>query len=275
MSIWPNNARCAVNIGFDVDAETMWIARDPESVRRPGLMSQGEYEIRVGLPRILRLLDKYHIKTTFFVPGWVADHHPDQIRAIHDKGHEIAHHGYLHEWLDYNIPLDQESAILEKGINSLKAITGEVPRGYRPPGGELTPNTIRLLKGRGFFYESSLMNDEVPYFLKLDGKSSDFVELPIHWVLDDSVYTNWSMRWHSQKVMANPSHILEIWKSEFDGYYENGGCYMLVCHPQLIGRPHRAKMLEELVRYIRGHSDVWIAKGIEIATHWRETKRSR
>ncbi|MGA8905306.1 MAG: polysaccharide deacetylase [Candidatus Bathyarchaeia archaeon] len=250
----------------------MWIARDPDSVRRPVLMSQGEYEIRVGLNRILDILDKFGLKTTFFVPGWVVDHHLEAIKEIHRRGHELAHHGYLHEWLDYTTPLDKEKEILKKGIDSLKKITGENPLGYRSPAWELSPNTIKLLVDHCFVYDSCFMNDEFPYFLELDGKVTDLVELPVHWVLDDAPYMSWSMRWHSQKVMANPSHVLEIWKGEFDGYYEDGGCYMLVCHPQLIGRPHRAKMLEELLQYITGHPNAWFGKCIEIANHFKQTK---
>src|SRR5439155_1855098 len=91
-SPWPKGARCAVMLTFDFDAETLWLARDPKTADLPGVMSQGRYGARVGVPRLLRLLRAEGVRATFYIPGWVAEHHTAEARAIRDAGHEIGHH---------------------------------------------------------------------------------------------------------------------------------------------------------------------------------------
>jgi peptidoglycan/xylan/chitin deacetylase (PgdA/CDA1 family) len=85
---------------FDFDAETLWISRDPENARRPGVLSQGAYGGKVGIPKILELLREEELRGTFFVPGWTAEKYLDRMEAIVKGGHEVGHHGYLHEWID-------------------------------------------------------------------------------------------------------------------------------------------------------------------------------
>src|SRR5436309_959737 len=97
-SPWPKGARCAVMLTFDFDAETLWLARDPKTADLPGVMSQGRYGARVGVPRLLGLLRAEGIRATFYIPGWVAEHHTVEACAIRDAGHEIGHHGYRHDW---------------------------------------------------------------------------------------------------------------------------------------------------------------------------------
>src|SRR5512141_3227415 len=125
--MWPGSARCAVALSFDFDAETMWVRTMKQPF--PGPMSRGEYGARAGVPRILRLLDKYRIPATFFVPGWTADKYPNLIEQMHARGHEIAHHGYEHEYV-VNKGRDVELEVLLKGTESLRRITGESPKGY-------------------------------------------------------------------------------------------------------------------------------------------------
>src|SRR5206468_12318479 len=70
-SPWPKGARCAVMLTFDFDAETLWLARDPRTADLPGVMSQGRYGARVGVPRLLCLLRAEGVRATFYIPGWV------------------------------------------------------------------------------------------------------------------------------------------------------------------------------------------------------------
>ena len=79
---WPSGARCAVAFTFDFDAEEVWLAGDPEAASKPGLLSMGTYGANVGVPELLRLLDRRGIPATFFVPGRVAETHPDRVRDI-------------------------------------------------------------------------------------------------------------------------------------------------------------------------------------------------
>ncbi len=79
---WPSGARCAVAFTFDFDAEEVWLAGDPDAASKPGLLSMGAYGANVGVPELLRLLDRRGLPATFFVPGRVAEMHPDRVRDI-------------------------------------------------------------------------------------------------------------------------------------------------------------------------------------------------
>ena len=121
-----------VLLSFDIDAETMWTARDPKNAERPIVMSQGAYGWKVGMPRILQLLDRYGLKVTFFVPGLVMEQRPAMVEAILKQGHEIAHHSWSHAWI-VNLTLEEEREEMDKGIEIIQRMTGCRPVGYRSP----------------------------------------------------------------------------------------------------------------------------------------------
>src|SRR5271168_2134257 len=98
---WPDDQRCAVMLCFDVDGETTVLSEDPALVRRRSLMSQCEYGPRIGVPRLLGLLQHLETPATFFIPGYIAENHPRMVEAIVAAGHEVGLHGYLHEKLAY------------------------------------------------------------------------------------------------------------------------------------------------------------------------------
>src|SRR5450432_3301226 len=84
--VWPDGARCAAMLCFDVDGETTALSEDPAFARRRTLMSQCEYGPRIGVPRLLGLLDHLAIPATFFLPGYIAEHHPRMTAAIAGRG---------------------------------------------------------------------------------------------------------------------------------------------------------------------------------------------
>jgi hypothetical protein len=73
---WPDGARCAIMMTFDLDGESPWIHRDPALAERPLHMSMGAYGPKTGMPRILDLLGRYGIKTCIFIPGWIVERYP-------------------------------------------------------------------------------------------------------------------------------------------------------------------------------------------------------
>src|SRR3546814_9107197 len=102
-------------------------------------------------------------------------------------GHEVGHHGYLHEWVDPKEP-ERELEALEKGLEALHRVVGVRPKGYRSPAGETSHNVFKLLKEKGFQYDSSMLDDFQPYrTTMLDGKPG-VIEVPWHWSLDDAIY---------------------------------------------------------------------------------------
>ena len=111
---WPNGARCAVMLTFDFDAETLWTSRDPDNANRPGVLSQGRYGAKVGVPKILDTLEEAGLKGTFFVPGWTAENHTDRVEMILKGGHEVGHHSYSHRWVSDDPAAEVEE--MEKGL---------------------------------------------------------------------------------------------------------------------------------------------------------------
>jgi peptidoglycan/xylan/chitin deacetylase (PgdA/CDA1 family) len=247
---------------FDFDAETLWISRDPSNWKRPGTLSQGVYGGKVGVPKILDLLRDYGLKATFFVPGWTAEKYQDRVEAMLRDNHEIGHHGYLHEWIDPDFP-EQEREALEKGLDALRRTVGVRPSGYRSPAGETSVNLYSLLSEYKFAYDSSLQDDIRPYRLQLAGGGRGPIELPWHWSLDDAPYMLFSIK-NPRPIMTN-SHVLEIWKTEFQEIYRDGGLFNLVCHPQVIGRPSRIALLREFIEFTMTFPKVWYATGSEVS----------
>lgn len=272
---WPRDKRCAVTLTFDFDAETVWLSRDPANKNRPVTLSQGKYGAKIAVPRILRLLRKYKVPATFFTPGWVIENHRSVVEEILSNGHEIAHHGYLHEWPD-TLSLDDEKKILDKGIEIIRDLTGQKPKGYRSPAWEFSVNTLRLLVERGFLYSSNMMDDEIPYLHTVDDKPTDLVELPVQWLLDDAPnFMFGSARQPINRVIATPMKTYRLFASEFDGLYADGKLFNLTMHPQLTGRPSRTRMLEKLIRHIKARPDVWFAKCADVAEYWLKTTKER
>ena len=259
---WPGGAQCAVMLTFDFDAETNWISRDRQNTRRPGVLSQGTYGARVGVPKILELLREEDLRATFFVPGWVAEHRTERAEAIVAAGHEVGHHGYLHLWIDPDDP-DGEVEEFERGIEALHRHLGVTPQGYRSPAGETSENILRLLADNGLVYDSSLMDDVFPYRHRLDTGAPGPIELPWHWSLDDAPYLFFAIK--SPRPIFTNEHILSIWKKEFEEIHRWGGLFDLVMHPQGIGRPSRLAMLREFIAFTREFDGVWYATGAEVA----------
>jgi peptidoglycan/xylan/chitin deacetylase (PgdA/CDA1 family) len=266
MGVWPESKKMAVVLSFDLDAESLWTARDPKNLERPVTLSQGEYGPRAGVPRILRLLKKYDLKATFFVTGWAMERYPAVVEEIVAHGHEIGHHGYHHEWLD-NIGQEEERAIMAKGISLIKDFVPEGSVGYRSPSWEFSPHTIQLLKENHFKYTSNMMNSDLPYLHNLNGVEIPLVELPVSWIMDDAPYFLYSTRLVGRTI-TDPQHVYSIWEQEYSGFYEEGLCFVMTMHPQIIGRPSRIAMLERLIRRMRADPGVWFARGMEVADHW-------
>lgn len=256
--------RFPVALTFDLDAESNWIARDPANLQRPVTLSQGAYGPKVGLRRILDLLDRFGIKTTFFIPGWVIDRWEPQVEGIVARGHEIAHHGWLHDWPDQLESREQEGKLLERGIEEIVRVTGQRPRGYRSPG-ELSAHTLELLVELGFTYSSNFLDGDFPYLHSREALKGTLVELPYQFQLDDAPFSAFSLRLPGRQLYP-PQSMLEIWRGEFDGLIREADAYfMLIGHPQYVGRVGRMAVLEELVSHIARQERVWFARCDEIA----------
>jgi peptidoglycan/xylan/chitin deacetylase (PgdA/CDA1 family) len=263
---WPDGAQCAVAFTFDVDAESPLLAIRPDFADRMSTMSQQAYGPEAGVPRLLRILGQHRVRSTFFVPGYTARRYPDPVRAIVAAGHEIAHHGYLHEPLAGK-SLAEETALLDLGLAALSEIAGVTPVGYRAPFWEANWHTPDLLAERGFLYDSSLMNSDYPY--ELAAGDGSLVELPITWALDDWGQYCYVPEFSGNGMIADPDAICALWRADFEAMRAAGGLWILTNHPFLSGRPARARALGDLIAHVAHQPGVWIATLAEIATHIR------
>ena len=267
------NHRIAVSLTFDFDAESAWLGAF--KVDTPSALSRGAYGAFEGVPRVLRLLDKYSLPATFFVPGYTAEIHPAETRDIAAAGHEIGHHGYIHE-PPHLLNLDEERVMIERGLEELDKAVGVRPKGYRSPSWELSKNTYALLAEYGFEYDASQLARDRPYWVEDAGQLTDIVEVPGAWELTDSSHFLFAYNPVYLTGLSAPSKVEEIWRADFDGAYEEGGdiCYVLTMHPQIIGRHHRMAMLERVIQHILDHDDVWFAQMIDIANLFRSRQPS-
>lgn len=266
--IWPDGQQAAAAFTFDVDAESAVLAVDPSAARSMSLMSHQAYGPRVGVPRILEILDRQHVRATFFVPGLTAELHPDIVRDIAAAGHEIAHHGYEHK-KPSQLHVDEQIEQLDRGTDVLERLAGDRPIGYRAPMWDLSWEMPHLLAERGFLYDSSLMDNDVPYNLATQSSATavSLIEIPIHWTLDDWEQYGFIPGISELGPIQTPDHAVSLWRSEFEATRDAGGCWVLTNHPFLSGRPGRAAALEMLIKEAVEDENVWVAAMDEIASH--------
>jgi len=269
-----------IALTFDHDGISKEVLRDAGPVQ----ISHGEFGPRVGIWRVLALLERYSIRATFFVPVHTALTFPDGVRAAIDAGHEIACHGWVHENFELIKPREQRQLLL-RSREALAEIWGREVAGFRAPFWRLSRKTLEIVEEVGFTYDSSLMADDVvPYRVRhgdiheLDvsspGDAGKLVEVPVSWVLDDWPYFEPSSAAPGPGPMVAPSHVLGIWTSELRWLHQNepGGLFTLTMHPEAIGRASRIQVLEsfiqaalelEDVRFDRLDAavDAWLAAG--------------
>lgn len=264
---WPEGKRCAVAFTFDVDAESPLLTTDPAFADRMGAMSHQAYGPLVGIPRLLSILDELQVPATFFVPGYTAHRHPEPIRSIAAAGHEIAHHGYLHESL-VGVDEQTEREILDRGLRALQEVVGVTPVGYRAPMWEMNWHTPKLLAEFGFLYDSTLMDSDHPYELAVDQESA-LVELPVSWALDDWQQYCFVPDFSGTGLIETPAKAIELWRAELNAMRDVGGAWILTNHPFLSGRPGRAAALREFIAEVCAMGDVWVAGMAELAAYVR------
>ena len=152
--------------GVDVDAVAGWLG-SYGGEDSPCDISRGLFAGEVGVPRLVRLFDRYDIPTTWFIPGHSIETFPEQCKLVVDAGHEIGMHGYSHENPIAMTP-EQEIAVMDKCIDLIERISGRRPTGYVAPWWEFSPVTNELLLARGIKYDHSLMNDDFhPFYVRV------------------------------------------------------------------------------------------------------------
>lgn len=266
----------SVCLSFDFDAMSGWIA----DTDNPATISRGEFGA-VAIERILALLDRRGARTTFFVPGHTALAYPFLVREIRDAGHEIGHHGWVHE-NPGQLTAGQEDDVFRRGLDALARAAEVVPVGYRSPAANFSAHTLQVLADNGMLYDTSCSGSDFhPYYLRLGdrwsktgpyrfGTAIDLVEMPFSWSLDDFPHFEFEVGWSTEQ--SAPSTVQEIWQAEFDYGAANapGGFFGLCMHPQVIGRGHRLTMLDRLLGTMEAAGATFEPLG-DYARRWRES----
>jgi peptidoglycan/xylan/chitin deacetylase (PgdA/CDA1 family) len=269
--------RLSVCLSYDFDTISVWPT--VFGFTSATMRSRGEFGA-FALPRILGLMDRYEIRGSFFVPGFTALAYPDAVREIAADGHEIGHHGWLHE-NPADFDLDGQRELLLKGLEALDQVARVRPRGYRVPGAEISDDVIDVLLELGFVYEATYSaTDFVPYYLRCGdewsptkpyvfGRVTELVAMPFSYSLDDFPHFEFVPGWATN--LLPPSAVEEIWQTEFDYAYDAcpGGVFILTMHPQVIGRGSRIAMLERLIQHMRGRVGVTFETIGDYADRWK------
>ncbi len=263
---WPDGARCAVAITFDIDTDSILHLEFPDRAEQMlSAMSFLKYD-EVAIPRILKVYRHYGIKQTFFYPAWCMERYPHLVDAILKDGHEIAAHGYLHENPN-DSSRERQEYWLDKQIEVFKRMTGAAPRGWRAPLYNASKDSPDLLAERGFLYDASLMGDDIPYVLRT-GKG-DVICLPSYWGMDDWPHYMHSLDFHYTMTIKSPDEAMRVFDSELEAMHAHGGMLVTVWHPFVSGRLARMDRVGKWIERLQAKGGVWFATMEEIARHVR------
>jgi peptidoglycan/xylan/chitin deacetylase (PgdA/CDA1 family) len=262
-------AKHIVCLTFDFDAMSGFIARGMTS---PTPVSRGEFGADVAAPRLLALLKKHRIQTSWYIPGHTLETYPARCREVFDAGHEIGHHGWTHV-PPALLTCDKEEEGLTRANEQIKKLTGSYARGYRSPSWDLSPHSIELLLKHGFAYDSSMMGDDyTPYRVRqgdvielekpaVFGKATRLIEMPISWTLDDYPHFEFirTKDWILPGLM-NYNLVLENWVNDFLYMKQilKWGVITYTFHPFVIGRGGRMLMLEKLIKKLKAEGAVFM-----------------
>ena len=289
---WPGRARIAVQfvLNYEEGAENCVLDGDAGSetflseiigaqsfaARHMSMESLYEYGSRAGLWRLLRLFEERRLPLTIFGVARALQRHPEATAAFRELGHEIACHGL--RWISYqNIDEATERRHIAEAVALMKELTGTAPLGWYT--GRDSPNTRRLVAEHGgFSYDADSYADDLPYWedvtiRQADGQAASVPQLIVPYTLD----TN-DMRFAAPQGFNSGTQFFDYLKDAFDTLYQEGDpqgldrpkMLSIGLHCRLAGRPGRTASLARFLDYIGQHDQVWVARRIDIADHWRK-----
>jgi allantoinase len=264
---WPHNARIAVVVTCLMEN---WSGDKgpPFSVQttslKPGThdraaMTWGTYGSRVGVWRLLKILNENHTPATFVSNAHSMELAPAAVDCMLKSGHEIAAHSYTQDALMAYLSPDEERAIIEKCIGVFKKLTGAPPKGWLSPVLAPTANTEELIAEAGFLWYGDYNAIDLPFCVKT--KNGPLVALPHSDFADHRV------------LRGNPRDWYDVYKDTFDYLYANESMSFLniTMHCHFGGRPLMAAQVDRILKYIRGFPGVWLVRHDELA-EWVKSK---
>ncbi|MDI6028767.1 polysaccharide deacetylase family protein [Corticibacterium sp. UT-5YL-CI-8] len=223
-----------------------------------------QYGFQIGLPRLRDIVENAGIKITLGTTGNAAERHAPLIKDFFDRGHEIAAHGYNEGVPPVFLNREEQGRDIDMTLDAITKATGKRPLGWWSPGALCNGDTIELLADRGLLYHGDLQDDEIPYFIDVNGKT--LVEIPYNMVRSVNDYASFTGQRRST------DEHLAYFRSTFDAYYEQAATTQLILiwgtHPFVSGRPETAYVFAKFLDYMRQRDDVWFATYSEVAEWW-------
>ncbi len=277
---WPDGARVAVQfvLNYEEGGENCVLHGDPaseiflseivgavpfEGARHMNMESIYEYGSRVGVWRVLGLFREREIPITVFAVAMALERNPRVAEVALKDGHEICSHGL--RWINYHgVPIEVEREHLHRAIEIQTRVAGERPLGWYT--GRTSENTRKLVvEEGGFLYDADDYSDDLPFW----GRFVDKPHLIVPYTLDNN-----DMRFATPQGFNCGDQFFTYLKDAFDTLYAEGltrpRMMSVGLHCRLVGRPGRFQALRRFIDYVRSHDDVWFARRIDIARHWRE-----
>lgn len=277
---WPGGARLAVSVvvNFEEGAESSLEAGDATAERigevttiiSPGVRDIGQeqqfaYGMRAGVWRMLEVLERHQIKSTFMMCGYAVQRSPAVAHRVVAAGHEPAIHGW--RWWPHSDFTDRETerASLVQCLDVIESITKFRPVGFFCRGSQ-SEFTRDLLIDLGFTYDSNALDDDLPYWAE---SPSGRKILAVPYALD----TN-DMKFHHPNGFVTSQEFVAYVKAAIDALLEEGergSPKMLTIgfHLRIVGRPARIGAFNQIIEYLKSKGDaVWIARRCDIAEFW-------
>jgi peptidoglycan-N-acetylglucosamine deacetylase len=266
---WPEGVQSAAVITVNVDGESF---EQPEFPGEPlwGRYGYGRYGAQEGIYRLLTVFERFAVRATFFVPGWDVQRYPQVMETVASAGHEIAARGYANENFAL-MSVEQQHGVLERTEQAFVSAFGDKPSGWRGPSGLpgindpgqrlqiagslMSVETRQILAERGYRYDSSYCDDDVPYVV--DG--TGLVELPVHAQAGDRMY------YERHRL---PEVVAAAWTEELSAIHAAGGLFNLSLSPRGdwgSGRKVRISAVEAVLQAFRKTSGLWVATCDELA----------
>jgi peptidoglycan/xylan/chitin deacetylase (PgdA/CDA1 family) len=273
---WPNGARLAVSVVVnyeegseyslldgDRQGETMGEAPSPVPVGQRDLANESffEYGSRVGVWRILNILDQYNVKATFYACALALERNPQVGPEIVRRGHEVFGHG--NRWEEYfKMDREAERRAIHEAVKSIARTTGQRPLGWYCRYGPSVNTRELVVEEGGFVYDCNAYNDDLPYYTRVKGKP--WLVVPYSLEVNDTKF------WRGG--MSKPSDFYETARNTLDLLYEesatSGKMMSVGLHCRIIGKPSRAAALKQFLEYATQKPGVWFTRRIDIARWW-------
>ena len=273
---WPDNARLALSVVVTLE-HMEWMPPEDSfqaanlaggSAARPfpdyARISHREYGHRVGIYRVLDVLESHGIRPTVAMDAMTASNYPYLVRHCLDRGCEIIGHGIsVSRMITGKMSEQEERDYIRESLDALTQATGEAPVGWMGPEYGESQRTPRLLGEAGVRYLCDWANDEQPYPLKVP--TGELFALPVMLELDDVV----AMAHRKVTIDRYATMLRESFDEMYDDGTDNGRALVLSLHPWLIGQPFRIGILDEALGHMMRRQGVWTASGAEVVDWYR------